>query len=140
MENDKKRFNYECPDGSFIGYTADKECDPEKMKNLYEFLNPIEKQVLKEYQMEKSIKMIDRKTWSEFLETGLVWWINRILHTFGWAIVFEENDEGAITDVYPARVKFRGFDEKTEEKNFIKVTKYLSKTVKELEREVHEKQ
>ena len=86
--------------------------------------------------MEKN--MINRKSWTEFMDTGLFWWINRILHTFGWAIVFESEDNGVIKEVYPARVKYRGFDEKTEDENFAKVTKYLSKTAKELEKEIKE--
>ena len=85
----------------------------------------------------KKEKMINKKTWEQFMETGLVWWVNRILHTFGWAIVFEE-DNGVITDVYPARVRFRGFEEKTEEENFIKLTNYLGKTIEQLKKEVNE--
>ena len=30
--------------------------------------------------------MIERKSWEEFRNAGLLWWINMILHTFGWAI------------------------------------------------------
>ena len=86
--------------------------------------------------MEKNI--VNKKTWEAFLETGLVWWTNRILHTFGWAIVFETEDDGTVKEVYPARVKYRGFDEKTEEINFVKVTKYLGKTMKTLEKEIEE--
>ena len=51
-----------------------------------------------------------KKTWIEFKETGLLWWINMILHTFGWAIVLEvDKDTKKLLDVYPARVKYRGF-------------------------------
>lgn len=32
-----------------------------------------------------------------------------ILHTFGWAITVEIEDDGTISDAYPARVRFRGF-------------------------------
>ena len=54
--------------------------------------------------------MVNKKTWKEFRDTGLLWFINTILHAFGWSIVIEyENVE--ITDCYPARVKFRGFNE-----------------------------
>jgi hypothetical protein len=30
-----------------------------------------------------------KKEWSEFRSTGLLLFINQILHVFGWAIVFE---------------------------------------------------
>ena len=77
------------------------------------------------------IKMVDRKSWDEFRNHGLLWWINMILHTFGWAIV-TEIDEGKIVDVYPARVKFRGFDEKNNTEGYIKVSQFLKDNVNEL--------
>ena len=49
--------------------------------------------------------MIERKSWEEFRNAGLLWWINMILHTFGWAITVDLKD-GKIIDCYPARVKF----------------------------------
>ena len=63
--------------------------------------------------------MVEKKTWKEFRNSGLLWWINMILHTFGWAIVFN------ISDVYPARITFRGFDEKNNTEGYIKVSEYL---------------
>lgn len=82
--------------------------------------------------------MIERKTWKEFQDAKLLWWINRILHTFGWAIVFQVEDNGEISDVYPARVKFRGFDEKNEEEGFIGITKHLYCNVSELLKETED--
>lgn len=32
---------------------------------------------------------MEEKSWKEFRESGFLWWINMILHTFGWAIVVE---------------------------------------------------
>lgn len=34
-------------------------------------------------------KMIQRRTWEEFKDNKLLWFINSILHLFGWAIVLE---------------------------------------------------
>jgi len=82
--------------------------------------------------------MVTRKTWKEFQESKLLWWVNRLLHTFGWAIVFQVEQDGEISDVYPARVKFRGFDEKSEEEGFIGLTQYLKDTVDELVEEAKE--
>ena len=78
--------------------------------------------------------MVDKKTWKEFRESGLFWWINMILHTFGWAIVLDVND-GVITNAYPARVKFRGFDEGNNTEGYIKVSEYLNKNAQSLEDE-----
>jgi hypothetical protein len=81
--------------------------------------------------------MVVKKTWKEFREAGLLWWINTILHMFGWAIVYEI-DEDKITDVYPARVKFRGFGEEDVEKGYKKVSKYLLDNIAELEKETQD--
>ena len=69
--------------------------------------------------------MADKKTWQEFRESGLLWWINMILHTFGWAIVVDVEDDGTVSNAYPARVKFRGFDEKSNAKGYQAVSEYL---------------
>ena len=81
--------------------------------------------------------MVERKTWKEFQDSKLLWWINRSLHLFGWAIVLNCEDNGDITEVYPARVNFRGFDEKTEEEGFIKLTEHLKTNIDELVKETN---
>jgi len=81
-------------------------------------------------------KMVTKKSWEEFRKIGLLWFVNRLLHLFGWAIVFEyTNPKGKLKSVYPARVKFRGFDNKCETDGFINVTDYLSKNIRELKKE-----
>ena len=76
--------------------------------------------------------MVTKKTWKEFRESGFLWWINKILHTFGWSIVVDVDDNGEITDAYPARVKFRGFGEKNNTEGYIKVSQYMKKNVSDL--------
>ena len=66
---------------------------------------------------------LERRSWTEFKEAGLVWWVNRTLHLFGWCIVFEF-DEGDFT-VYPARTDRRGFPSDTEARGFRKLTRHL---------------
>lgn len=82
--------------------------------------------------------MVEQKAWKEFRDSGLLWWINTILHTFGWAIVYEIDGEGEITKAYPARVKFRGFDEKSNTEGYIKVSQYLNKESEQLLKESQE--
>ena len=88
--------------------------------------------------MEKEIKWVTKKTWNEFRKTGLLLLVNQFLHLFGWAIVFDfetfnkKKDTGKIKEVYPARVKFRGFDPVTVGKSYIKITNYLKKNVDKL--------
>ena len=70
---------------------------------------------------------VQKCSWQTFREVGMLWWINMILHTFGWAICIDINvDTGEIIEVFPARVKFRGFDSDINTKGYIKVSKYLS--------------
>lgn len=68
----------------------------------------------------------------------MLWWINTLLHTFGWAIVYEINDENEAINMYPARVKFRGFDEKSNDEGYQKVSKYLLENIEQIEKESRE--
>jgi len=78
--------------------------------------------------------MVTKKEWGEFRNTGLLLFINQILHVFGWAIVFEI-DEEIIKSVYPARVKFRGFDNDSVSECYSKITDYLKDNIEELSNE-----
>lgn len=77
------------------------------------------------------IEMVNKKTWDEFRNSGLLWWANMILHTLGWAIVTEVED-GKVVNAYPARVKYRGFDNKNNSKGYIKVSQYMKNNADEL--------
>ena len=81
--------------------------------------------------------MVEKKDWKEFRETGLVLIVNQILHIFGWALVFEiEEDE--IKSVYPARVKFRGFGNESTSEAYKKVSKYMLDNAETLKEETEE--
>ncbi len=78
------------------------------------------------------MNMVNEKTWEEFRDSGLLWWVNMILHTFGWAIVVNIDDfdgEEVVIDAFPARVKFRGFSEQSNTNGYIKVTERLAKDI-----------
>lgn len=79
---------------------------------------------------------VDRKTWEEFRNSKLLWWVNRSLHLFGWAIVCTLEEDGTISEVYPARVKFRGFSPEIEESNFILLSEYIAKNSEEFYSEI----
>lgn len=79
--------------------------------------------------------MINKKSWEEFAASGLQWWINMVLHTFGWAIVFAFDTDGVLKDVYPARVKFRGYGPQITEEGYRKVSTYMAKHASELNEE-----
>lgn len=72
---------------------------------------------------------MEEKTWKDFQEAGLFWWINRTLHLFGWSLVYEEHD-GEILKVYPAKTKWRGFERATEIEGFQKLTAHIESEIK----------
>jgi len=75
--------------------------------------------------------MVDKRTWDEFRSSGMLWWINMMLHTFGWAIVCDM-DGDIIKSAYPARVKFRGFTEDRNDEGYRKVSEYMKINATEL--------
>ncbi len=83
--------------------------------------------------------MVEEKSWDEFRKSGLLWWVNMILHTFGWSIVVDVVEgDGEVVRVYPARVKFRGFSESENTKGYMKVSDYLNQNAAELKAEAYE--
>lgn len=82
--------------------------------------------------------MVNKKTWEEFRNSGILWWINMILHTFGWAIVVSVDENGKITEAYPARVKFRGFSEDDNTSGYQKISQYMTENAPELLKESKE--
>ena len=82
--------------------------------------------------------MITKKTWKEFREVGLLFITNQFLHIFGYALVYDFDDNGELKEVYPARVKFRGFGEKQIEEGYKRISKYMKDNADELEKESRE--
>ena len=97
----------------FVIKNIDKECTEYPKKN------------------KENTPIIVEKSWKEFRDSGFLWWVNMILHTFGWAITVEMEDDKVI-NAYPARVKFRGFGEKNNTEGYIKVSQYMKENVSEL--------
>lgn len=73
--------------------------------------------------------------WQKFCDSGLMWWINRQLHLFGWAIYRDLDEQGNIISIYPDQCDYKGFTEELEEKGFSKLTNYLVNNIsKELKK------
>lgn len=75
---------------------------------------------------------INSKSWEKFKNSGLLWWINMILHTFGWEIMYYFNADKEITNVRPRRTASRGFGEDTNDIGYTKVSQYLNEHATEL--------
>ena len=82
------------------------------------------------------IEWLSERTWEQFREAGLLWWVNRMLHLFGWAIVCEISDNSKdgeqVLRVYPARSRYRGFSEESEDRGFRKLSRYLRDVASQL--------
>lgn len=76
------------------------------------------------------------KTWEEFQKTGLLLFINQFLRIFGWSIVIEMKKRPAkereFVRAYPARVKCRGFKNKSVDEAYEKVQTCLENNITEL--------
>jgi hypothetical protein len=70
------------------------------------------------------MKKSNIESWKKFKDAGLLWWINMILHTFGWSIVMEY-EEGELKNVYPSRVEYRGFSESDNTEGYEKVEGFM---------------
>ncbi len=82
--------------------------------------------------------MLNKKSWNEFKDNGFLWWINMILHTFGWVIVTKVDDEGNIIEAYPARTNFRGFSDEDNTDAYIRLSKYMNENSAEILKESQE--
>jgi hypothetical protein len=72
--------------------------------------------------------MVDERSWEEFRESGLMWFINTTLHMFGWALVYDTEKKVC----YPARVKYRGFSNNINSNGYIQVSKYMKQNADQL--------
>lgn len=79
-----------------------------------------------------SDKMMNRKTWDHFRNTGMLFLANQLIHAFGWAIVMEFDEVGNFKDVYPARVRFRGFSTEVIENSYKNISQYMLENAEEL--------
>jgi hypothetical protein len=55
------------------------------------------------------------QAWGDFTGAGMLWWVNRILHTFGWSIAVQVGDDDAPIYAVPVRTPpdVLGFDNET---------------------------
>ena len=80
--------------------------------------------------------MLDQKTWEEFQSTGLLWLVNTFLHTFGWTIMTQVDDDGNIIGGVPCRTDYRGFTTDINDEGYLKVTDWLKENIDMLEGDV----
>lgn len=82
--------------------------------------------------------MLEEKSWDEFRETGLVVFINKILHVFGWTLTFDVDEDNRVLKAYPSRTGFRGFDKETDDESYTKISRYMKENAANLLKECEE--
>ena len=66
-------------------------------------------------------RYIKKITGKEFQASGMLWFVNSILHNFGMALSYDPE-----TDVIePVITRFRGFDEASNDKGYRALTEYM---------------
>lgn len=68
-------------------------------------------------------------TWEDFRDAGMLWFINRQLHVFGWVlkvvVSIEAGEKGKAIGVFPERTTFRGFSEADESAGYHQLRQHL---------------
>lgn len=89
----------------------------------------------KRIEMER--KDIISKSWDEFKSSGLLWFVNSIIQVFGWSIVYDRDiNTKEIVNVFPAKVRFRGFGEKENSDGYKNITNHLKENISKLVEDV----
>lgn len=57
----------------------------------------------------------------EFSNSGMLWFVNSLLHNFGLCIAYDSEEER----MFPAITKFRGFDEKNNDLGYKRLATYM---------------
>lgn len=79
-----------------------------------------------------------RTSWNDFDSAGLLWFINSILHVFGYAIALTyDTKTGKVIEAYPARVKYRGFKESDNSAGYRRITKYMLNNIDNLTKDIN---
>ena len=82
-------------------------------------------------------EMVIKRTWEEFQAAGSLWFVNSILHLFGWVLAYEVDADGVMTrGVYPAHCKFRGFDEQAQDGGYRDLTNHIASRINDLKADV----
>ena len=80
--------------------------------------------------------MVEKRSWNEFRKCGMLWLVNMILQVFGWSIVLIVDEVTKdISEVFPARVRYRGFSEEDNTNGYINLSKFMTDNAKQLLKE-----
>ena len=106
---------------------ATKKAVKKTVKKDVKKVAPVETEIVEEKK-----PAFEERTWYEFQQGGFLLFVNLFLQIFGWSIVMNVGDNGLVTNVYPARTRWRGFGPEELSKAYVRVTEFLVKNGKKL--------
>jgi len=68
---------------------------------------------------------IKEQSWETFRDSGLLWFVNRTLHIFGWSIIIVVRENESIARVYPAKTSFKDFSAVSNMRGFKRMKKLM---------------
>lgn len=72
------------------------------------------------------LEMGGAEDWEAFRKSGLLWFVNRMLHVFNWSIVVSyDSDTGEFLGAWPARTTWKGFPQASEKAGYQKLDDFL---------------
>ena len=85
-------------------------------------------------EMEKTV--YNKRTWSEFRNNGLLWYVNTLLNIFGWSITISINEDGDVCTAYPSRTISRGFARESNQRGYRLLTKFMLDNMDEISKDL----
>ena len=76
--------------------------------------------------------MTNERSWEEFRQSGLFWFVNTILHVFGWAIAITVDENGHAVDGYPMHCDFRGFSGDCNDQGYKRINSHLKENIERI--------
>lgn len=65
------------------------------------------------------------EAWEAFRKSGLLWFVNRILHVFNWSIIVSYDDNDNVIRAWPARTTWKGFSPDMEKAGYEMIEDFL---------------
>lgn len=75
---------------------------------------------------------VRRVSWEYMEESGLLWYINTLLSVFGVYIAIKRDKNGKRAKAIPCRTIFRGFEDRINDEQVVKLTRYMATCASEL--------
>ena len=80
------------------------------------------------------------EAWKNFRNTGLLWFVNRILHVWGIAIVLEMDENENVISAQPELVDAIGFSRESEVNGYLRLRGYAALVSEELLADITEEE